>query len=68
MKMKMKNRSDRYDINRPSSRRGHKYSKYKKCPTKMMIICINQHLSDIWSSIQEKVKQQWGWAEKKHCL
>ena len=29
MKMKMKNRSLRYDINRPRSRRGHKYSKYK---------------------------------------
>ena len=25
----MKNRSQRYDINRPRSRRGHKYSKYK---------------------------------------
>ena len=33
MKMKMKNRSHRYDINRPKSRRGHKYSKYKKCLT-----------------------------------
>ena len=29
MKMKMKNRSLRYDINRPRSRHGHKYSKYK---------------------------------------
>ena len=25
--MKMKNRSHRYDINRPRSRHGHKYSK-----------------------------------------
>ena len=32
MKMKMKNRSDRYDINRPRSRHGHKYNKYKKVP------------------------------------
>ena len=30
MKMKMKNRSHRYGINRPRSRDGHKYSKYKK--------------------------------------
>ena len=30
MKMKIKNRSRRYDINRPRSRPGHKYSKYKK--------------------------------------
>ena len=30
MKMKMKNRSHRYGINRPGSRDGHKYNKYKK--------------------------------------
>ena len=29
MKTKMKNRSHRYDINRPTSRHGHKYSKFK---------------------------------------
>ena len=28
----MKNRSHRYDINRPWPRHGHKYSKYKKLP------------------------------------
>ena len=31
IKMKMKNRSHRYDINRFRSRHGLKYSKYKKC-------------------------------------
>ena len=30
IKMKMKNRSHRYEINRPRSRHEHKYSKYKK--------------------------------------
>ena len=40
MKMKVKNRSHRYDINRPRSRRGYKYSKYKKCFSMMMLICI----------------------------
>ena len=30
MKMKFKNRSHRYDINKPRSRHGHKSSKYKK--------------------------------------
>ena len=30
----------------------------------MMVICIKQHLSNIWSSIHEKVKQHWGWVEK----
>ena len=28
--MKMKNRLHRYDINRRTSRQGHKYSEYKK--------------------------------------
>ena len=27
MKMKMKNRSPRYDINRPTPRNGHRYNK-----------------------------------------
>ena len=30
MRLKIKNRSRRYDINRPKPRRGHKYTKYKK--------------------------------------
>ena len=30
-----------------------------------MLLCIKQHLSNIWSSIHEKVKQHWGWVEKK---
>ena len=29
-----------------------------------MVIHIKQHLSVIWSSIHEKVKQHWGWVEK----
>ena len=37
MKMKMKNRSHRYDINRLNSRHGHKYSRYKKCLSMMML-------------------------------
>ena len=31
MKMKMKNESYRYDVNRSWSRHGYKYTKYKKC-------------------------------------
>ena len=30
----------------------------------IMLICIKQHLSNIWSSIHEKVKQHWVWIEK----
>ena len=40
MKMKMKERSQRYDINRPRARHEHKYSKYKKCLINMMLIYI----------------------------
>ena len=43
----MKNRSHRYDLNRSRSRHGHKYGKYKKCLSKMMLICIEKHLSKI---------------------
>ena len=68
MKMKIKNRSHRYNINRSRSRDEHKYSKYKKCLSMMMLIFIKKHLSNIWSSIQEKVKQYWGWVGKKRCL
>ena len=54
--MKMKKRLDRYDINRPKSRYGNKYSKYKKCLSMMMLLCIKENLSNIWSWIYEKVK------------
>ena len=40
VKMKMKNRLHRYVINRPRSRHEHKYSKYKKFLSMMMLICI----------------------------
>ena len=47
MKVKIKTRSRRYDINRPRSKHGCKYSKYKKCLTLMILICIKEHLSNI---------------------
>ena len=56
-----------YDINRPRSRRGHKY-KYKNCLSMMIFICTKQLLSNIWSSIHEKLKQHWDWLEKKALL
>ena len=34
----------------------------------VMLLCIKQHLSNIWSSIHEKVKQNWGWITKKALL
>ena len=50
IKMQVKRKSHRYEINRPSSRNKHKYSKYKKC--------LNV-------SIHGRVKQYWGWIEKR---
>ena len=40
----MKNISQRYNINRPRPRHGHKYAKYKLCLSKMMVICIKYQL------------------------
>ena len=64
IKMKIENRSHRNDMNRPRSKHWNKYDKYKKCLTIMMLVCIKQNLSNIWSSIHEKVKQYQGYAEK----
>ena len=61
MKMKMKNRSHICDINighrknRPRSRHEHKCTEYKKCVRMMVLACIKQHLSNIWSSIHKKL-------------
>ena len=46
MRLKMKNRSHRREINRPWQRQGHKYTKYKMCLGIIMLICIKQHLSN----------------------
>ena len=47
MRLKMNNISHKYDINRPRSRHGHKYSICKMCLGIIMSICIKQHLSNI---------------------
>ena len=61
MRLKMKShryhRPHRYDVNRRRPRREHKYTKYKMCLIFVMVICIKQHLSNILSSVHEKVKQ-----------
>ena len=64
----MKNRSHRFDINKPRTRHGHKNTKFKLCLSIIMVIYIKQHLSNIWSSIYEEIKQRWVWVEKKPCL
>ena len=59
MRLEMKNRSSRYNINRPRLRHGRKCTKHKKCLDIMMFISIRQHLNYISSLIHEKVKQHW---------
>ena len=65
---KMKNRLHSYDINRPKPRHGLRYTKYKMCHNKMMVICFRKHLNNIWSSTQENVKHLWCWVEAKYFL
>ena len=55
IRLTMKYRSHRYKINRPRSRHGHKYTKNKIFLSIMMVIFIKRHLSNIRSSIHEKL-------------
>ena len=61
MKVKIKDRSHRYDLNRARSRHGPKYIKYKKCLSMMMLPCNKQQLSNIWKlmRIHEKFNAAW---------
>ena len=54
MRLKIKNRSERYGVNSHRSRHRQKYTKYKMCISIMKVIYTNQHVSNIWSSILEK--------------
>lgn len=63
--MKMNVCWDRCGINKPRPRQVHKYTKYKICHSMMIFICIKKHLSSVWTSIQEKVKEHLGWVRKK---
>ena len=54
IRLERKDRLQRYDINRPKPRHGHKCIKYTMCLSIMMVICIKPHLTNIWSSIHKK--------------
>ena len=47
MRLKMKNGSHRYDINRTRPRYGYKYTKHKVYLSMMMVMCNKKHLSNI---------------------
>ena len=51
MRLKMKNGSHRYDVNRTRPRNRHKYSKHKMFFSMIMVMCNRQRLSSIWSWI-----------------
>ena len=38
------------------------------CIGKTLSLCNQQHLSKIWDSIYQKVKQHWSWVERNSCL
>ena len=44
MRLKMKNGSHRYDMNRTKPRHGHKYTKHKIDLSMMIGMCSKQHL------------------------
>ena len=60
--------SNKDDINRTRPRHGYEYAKYKTCLSMIIVVRNKQHVGNIWSWINEKVKERWGWEEKKHCL
>ena len=47
IRLKIKNRFHRHDINTPSPRHGDKCTEHKMGLTSAMVICIKQHLSNI---------------------
>ena len=47
MRLKLESKSQKYDIDRPKPRHGHKYTKFNMCVSIMMVTCIKQHLSNI---------------------
>ena len=49
----MKIRSYWYDINRPVPGHGHKYTKYKRSPSITVVVCIEEHFSNNWSSMEK---------------
>ena len=63
IRLKVESRSHRYDTDRSSHRHRQIYAN-NKMSRDSLGICIKQHLSNIWNSIHEKVKQHWDWVEK----
>ena len=63
MRLKMKNRSQIYDINRPRPRHGHKYTKYKMC-----ISIISNTLATFEAQFMKKLSNTEAELKKKALL
>ena len=55
MRLKMKKRVCRYDMDNPRHRHGHKYIKYKICHSTMMVVCIQQTLATFEFKFMKKL-------------
>ena len=64
----LKKTYNKYELLRTSFSRILATDKETHINSMMMLLCITQHLSNIWSSVYENVKQHWGWVKKKRCL
>ena len=62
----MKNRSHGYDIKKNLGvDMDANILNIKYDLAMMMIVCTKQHITNIWSSVCERVKLHWGWVWKK---
>ena len=55
IRLKIKMRSYRYDANRPMPGHGHKYTKYKRSLSIMMVTCIKQQLTTFEAQLMKKL-------------
>ena len=58
MRMKVKNRSHRYDINRTRARCGYEYMKHKMCLSVMMVMCISKTEAKSETEFMKKEKNK----------
>ena len=68
MKMKIKNRSYRYDINGPRSRHGHKYSKYRKGLVWWCLCLSSNTYATFEGQFMKKFSNTEAELKKKRCL
>ena len=68
MRVKLKNRSHRYNMKKINPRHGYGNNKYKIRLSMIMVMCNKQHLSNIWSLIHEKFTNTGAELKKKRVI